>query len=148
MRHLTVDVLAPGALIAVEIGVGESLRRALIREGKPVPPAVQIDLLIDTGASRTSVDTSVMRTLGLEPRSATEYTDFSSKGLSKQTDVYVVELVLGGVGTGNTWRHDPLEVLTESFLNLPHQGLLGRDVINRGQLSYNGATRKCTLSYT
>jgi hypothetical protein len=88
-----------------------------------------------------------MRSLGLEPTGVTLYTSATTGGVPKECHLYDIELVLGGIAKPNTWRLDPLQVMGDTFINEPFQGLLGRDVLNQCQLDYNGRTGTVTLYY-
>ena len=56
-----------GPIIPVQIAVPSALEQQLKRENQLVPPPMAGDALIDTGASISAVDDSVIRTLGVAP---------------------------------------------------------------------------------
>ncbi|MGV8825088.1 retropepsin-like aspartic protease [Methylibium petroleiphilum] len=147
MRSQTIEIRQVGALLTVHVGIVAARRKALIKSGGIIPPLMPIELLVDTGASCTMLDTSVMRSLGLEATSASEYTSASTQGIARPCDVYDIELIIGGQANAMTWRLGALQVITDAFLNEPFHGLLGRDVLNQAQLEYNGRARRCTLTY-
>lgn len=147
MRGLTLKILSSGALIDVSVGLVDARRRVLQREGRECPPPVQVKLLIDTGASTSLIDEGVMRTLQLTPTSATSYHSSSTGGVPQDCDMYDVQLFLGGMATSNNLQIDPIPVMANSFINQPFDGLLGRDVLNRIRLSWNGPARSLHLEY-
>ena len=147
MRSLTLQVGAAGALIDVDIGLSDAHRRAMQRLGMKAPPYVQATLLIDTGASSTLVDEGLMRTLQLQPTSATLMHSSSTKGVAQPCSVYDVGLVLGGLATPNAIRFDPLPVLGTAFINSGCNGLLGRDVLRRLHLHWNGPAGTARVEY-
>ena len=58
---------ARGPVINVEISIPRALRAELKAKKKKVPKSAIGDILIDTGASRTCVDTVVLQTMGINP---------------------------------------------------------------------------------
>ncbi len=147
MRGLTIQILRSGALIDVHIGPSDVRRRALLRQKRAVPPSIQATLLIDTGASASLVDAALMRALQLTPTGATSYHSSSTHGVAQTCEVYDVQLVLGGMATANTFRIDPLEIMAVPFINQPFEGLLGRDVLGKLQLGWNGPTQLLRIDY-
>lgn len=93
------------------------------------------------------IDEGVMRALALPASGITDYDSASTNGISDKCALYDIELIIGGQATDKTWRINPLQVMGNSFINQPFDGLLGRDVLDRAQLEYNGMTRRCTLIY-
>lgn len=147
MRSLTLPILRSGALIDVHIGLSEARRHAHRVQGLPVPPLVQAKLLIDTGASVSMVDEALMRTLQLSPTSATEFHSPSTSGVAQTCNVYDVQMVLGGIATPNTLRIDPLAMMANSFINHAFDGLLGRDVLARLVIAWNGPGQTVRMDY-
>lgn len=117
------------------------------RQGVEVPPDIGVSLLIDTGASHTFLDDQVTRGLALERRGESMFHSSSTKGVPERCHEYDVSLVLGGITTPNTWRIEMLNVMGHPFLNNSHQGVLGRDVLDRLQFAWNGPARLMVLSY-
>lgn len=147
MRDLAVPILGSGALIEVHVDLSDPRRTMLRRLRHPIPPPVKATLLIDTGASMSLLDAALMRSLQLTPTSATAYHSTSTSGVAQQCDVYDIGLVLGGIATQNSFRIDPLAVMANAFINQPFDGLLGRDVLARVQMAWNGPTQRLILSY-
>lgn len=147
MRDLTVRIGLSGALIDVHIGVTGAKRKLFQRSGRPVPPPVMATLLVDTGASSTLLDDQIIRALGLQPIDSVRFHSASTKGVPARCDVVDVCLILGGISTAATWRADPLKVLSSAMLNSSHQGLLGRDVLDRLLLAWNGPAQSLVMSY-
>lgn len=88
-----------------------------------------------------------MRTLQLTPTSSTLFHSTSTKGVALECDEYDVQLILGGIANANTLRLEPLSVMATALINQPFQGLLGRDVLNRMQLGWNGPAQSVTIDY-
>ncbi len=147
MRSLTLPIGGAGALIEVQIGVDKLRRAAMHRAGHSAPPGVHVQLLVDTGASHTFVDEGVMRTLQLQPTSTAGYHSASTQGVAQRCNVFDVGLSIGSTAHNNLWRLDPIQVMANPFINQPHQGLLGRDVLGRLQLHWNGPAQRLVLNY-
>lgn len=147
MRGLTVQILTSGALIEVHLGPSDARRRALMRQRRDLPPPLQTLFLIDTGASMSMVDESCMRTLQLDPTGATLFHSSSTNGVAERAAIYDVRLILGGMATANTLRIDPLPMMATALINQPFEGILGRDVLARLQLAWNGPAQEVQLSY-
>lgn len=147
MRSLRVQILGAGAILPVHVGISGPRRKVFQRQGRPEPHPVNVELLIDTGASMTLLDEQLMRSLGLTPTGSTQWHSSSTNGVAQRCGVYDVRLVLGGIGTPDTFTVDPLQVIAPPFINHGYQGLLGRDVLSRVQLGWNGPTNSLTISY-
>ena len=127
-----------GPVLQVSVTIEENAGKALISQGKPLPAPKQGLALIDTGASNSCIDEQAAKDLGLP----------------------IID-----VGTMQSASHDkapsniyPVQIITPIFtLNSPRtmgaalasQGLLaiiGRDVLMRCTLFYNGPMGQVTLS--
>jgi hypothetical protein len=147
VRGLNVKILTSGALVEVQLSPSQARRTALLRQKREVPPPVRVLFLIDTGASVSMVDESYMRTLQLDPTGATQFHSSSTNGVAQRAAMYDVHLVLGGVAGVNTLRFDPLAMMATALINQPFEGILGRDVLARLQLAWNGPGQEVRISY-
>jgi hypothetical protein len=148
VRELSVEIGAAGAVVEVHLGVSPDLRAALRKQRKPVPHPIPANFLIDTGAGSSLVDDGLMRSLGLAPTSAARMHSASSGGVPQPCDIFDVSLTLGGLSKPSTLHFQPLPILGLAFINHGFDGLLGRDVLNRLQLHWNGPGRVLKLTYT
>ncbi|WP_457329245.1 aspartyl protease family protein [Rhizobacter sp. P5_C2] len=120
---------------------------ALAAAGLAVPPPVHLTYLIDTGASATQLDDSIIRTLGLDAKGGALVHTASTDGVARSCDVYDVRLYINGLHGPDTWHIDPLEVLATPLLNQPFQALLGRDVLMRARFTLDGWAGHYILDY-
>lgn len=60
MPFVTLPLSAAGPMMDVLVAVSAPLHHALQKAGKPVPPPQQARALIDTGASCTCIDPSIL----------------------------------------------------------------------------------------
>lgn len=124
-------------------------RAALVANGEAVPNVVQIQGLIDTGASGTRVDPSVLTTLGLTPSGVATVNTPSTGNKPHTADQYDVSIFIPGSGP----TQSPLVVANLAVICaelLQAQGfhaLIGRDILSRCLLSYNGTEGVFTLAY-
>jgi hypothetical protein len=67
MPTLTIPLAAEGAIVEVALLVSGPRQAALLAAGLPVPPTMLARAMIDTGASCTVIDPSVVKHLSLVP---------------------------------------------------------------------------------
>jgi hypothetical protein len=147
MPHFTLTYGPIGPLIHAFIGVSQPRLAALIKVGAPIPPPIVVKALVDTGASHTVVDPTILKGLALSPRRI-------AKTLTPTTGAAPVKCYTYDVSI-----HVPLGVATALFskhawevtcLDLKHQGfevLLGRDVLSEGLLVYDGKAGTFSMAF-
>lgn len=148
MPHLTQQLSSGGAMIDVWIGVSIPKGNVLKAMGQTSPVPKQVRALIDTGASCTAVDPSIIQSLGLTP-TGTTYIQTPSTGstphISNQYDVLL----------GVVYPHAPtsrlifeaLPVVESHLLNQGFHVLLGRDVLSKCLFVYNGQQDFFSLAF-
>lgn len=149
MPYFTRQVTPNGLLVVIAfVGVSQGRRTALESSNSPVPNAVQVDGLIDTGATCTCVDPSVLDQLGLSPTGSTTVNTPSTGDTPAVADQYDVSVIIP-TGPG----HAPLTrqtVPVVKSLLLPRQGfhaLIGLDILRGCHLTYDGQNGLFTLAY-
>jgi len=81
MPHLSLPITAAGPVLDFYVGVSIPREGALKQAGKPVPNPVLVRGLIDTGASCTSVDPSILQALAIASTgTATVHTPSTKSG--------------------------------------------------------------------
>jgi hypothetical protein len=143
------DSIAPnGALVRVLVGIGASQRQKLRTAFRPIPQAVSLDALLDIGAETTCYDSQAVRALGLEfdtiiTLNAPALGGFGLVSIEKASLTIVHpsgnpadDLVIPGIG-----------IIDLPLNTLGYQLLLGRDVLNRCRLVYDGPAGTFTLEY-
>jgi predicted aspartyl protease len=109
-----------------------------------IPPAIEVRALVDTGASRTVVEESKLKSLGLNPTGETNIYTASSGQRSLILRLYKVELSLAEDETAILTRN--LEVAAINDLSaLGVKALLGRDVLCQLHLTYDGPSHHFTI---
>lgn len=105
-------------------------------------------MLVDTGASHTCMDPRVFQALQLTPTGSIEVLTPSTGATPVRADTYDAGLAISGK-VGETLLHLPTWKVTstELFDGQGIHGLLGRDILARCVLHYNGSTAEFTLAY-
>ena len=147
MRELRARIGPQGALVQVEVGVSALYRAALLREGRTPPANVKVDMLVDTGASHTFVGVASLKPLEISLRNTYRFHSASTQDEPELCDEYDVSLVLGNMAEQNSWRFDLFRIMATDRLSNRSHGLLGRDVLDRLQLDWNGPAQSLVLLY-
>lgn len=146
MPHLTAPLTANGPIVLLAVMVSQQ-REAAMRVAKmPIPQPAIGPALIDTGASCTSVDTSVIAQLGIPPTGSVPIVTPSTGNtphLCRQFDVGI------GIFLGPNQAHFrvTLPVLECDLSKQGIKALIGRDVLGEALMVYNGKAATVTLSF-
>lgn len=127
------------AQFAVRLSVPPAVATLLQDAGKPVPPPVDVDAIIDTGATHTTIPHGVGAKLGLAP------IDVVPMGTASQTQVMCPRFSMRINFPTDQW-YDGTVVELPASNSLP-KVLLGCDILAWGVLIYNGQTRSFTLCF-
>ncbi|MER2583834.1 MAG: aspartyl protease family protein [Candidatus Competibacter sp.] len=143
---MTLALLAEGPVISAHIGVAGPRRDALIKAGQPVPTLIPCRLLVDTGASSTCVDSTILQQLQLSPSGVIDvHTPSTTAGNAHQCFQYDVSLAIAQ--TGWHWNIQATPVLESHLAHQGIDGLLGRDILAYCLLFYNGQGGFFTLGF-
>lgn len=112
--------------------------------GQTVPAPVRLLAMVDTGASRTVVEEGRLSGLGTSPVGETAVHTVSTAGSPQTRTLYAVEVALARDVTG-TLATNLYVAAVEDLSGLGVQALLGRDVLARLRLEYNGPAREFLL---
>jgi predicted aspartyl protease len=135
------------ALVPVRIGVTEARRRELAAMGAPMPADVLLDLLVDTGASQTVLDKTLILPLGLVSTDVKSFFAPAKNGaVAEVSNVYKVSFTLLGDQRAPLTAH-ALPVFENDFSAWPGDGLLGMDVLKLCQFVFNGPAGSFTLAW-
>ena len=133
-------LLRQGPCVQVTVGLGQSIAKELLRQGKPLPKPVSGIALIDTGATSTCIDDAAARQLQLPVVNVVNVASASHP--STEQNVYPIQIEVIGL---------PISIEAPNAIGaaLASQELLaliGRDVLQYCALFYNGITGEITLS--
>ena len=147
MPSLTQMFSAAGPVIDVYIGVTAAREQALTAAGKQAPEWAMARMLVDTGASHTCVDHSVIGPLKLEPTGLISAHTPTTHGKPTELFQYDVRILLANPSLSGVRSFDALPVSACHLASQGIQGLLGRDVLAQCQLLYNGEIDQFTLCF-
>jgi hypothetical protein len=122
-------------------------QQALRAANLPVPSPTSGIFLVDTGASTTVVDKSLIAPLGLAPTGAAMCHTPSTGQSAIRFDQYDVMLMVPGNAPGQVWLVEALPVMECDLSAQGILGLIGRDMLNKSLLVYNGPANEFTLAY-
>ncbi len=115
--------------------------RRLASKGRTVPAQQERLGLVDTGASRTCIDISITRQLGLLPLQTTPVA--TPSGIEER-GVYPVRLEFPDMPIPT---HAFLRVLAVDLAGMGVGVLIGRDILQNCLMIWNGRTGEVTLAY-
>ena len=149
MPYFTRQVAQNGSLMVVAfIGVSQPRLIALQAAKQPVPKPVQVQAMIDTGASCVSVDPTVLQQLSLTPTGTTSVFTPSTGAQPATLNQYDIGLMIPSTANHPALIHATIPVIECELLAA--QGfhvLIGRDVLSRCLLTYDGQSGLFSLAY-
>jgi hypothetical protein len=145
--HFTLQLSQQGPLLTAYIGVSQARHAALTAAGMPVPHGIQIQALIDTGASGSCVDPAILQALGLTPTGVTTICTPSSQAYPAQQ--YDVGIAVPGATATHIPFLAPNVPVIAAQLSAPQgfQALFGRDLLADCLFLYNGPIGYFTLAW-
>lgn len=148
MPSITLGVSQAGPTVNILLGPSTLLADAMRAAGLVPPANVMALFLVDTVASHTVVDANVIRPLGLNPTGTVMCHTPSTAGTAVPMYQYDLMIYVPSQGERTLgWYIDSIPVTASSFDGQSISGLIGRDILDRGLLIYNGAAGQFTLSY-
>lgn len=126
-------------MVDAYVAVSAPRRAALVAAGQAVPNPVAIRGLLDTGASNTAVDPSVLTALGITP-TGTALVNTPTTGTAPQTvNQYDIGIVIPAP-SGTPLFSQTLPVISSELLAVQgFHALIGRDILSQCVFVYNGS---------
>ena len=138
MPHFLLQINPNGALISLSIGVSVSRASALKNLSQPIPNPILVQGLIDTGAS-------LVQSLFLQPTGTSEMLTPSTGNTPKITPVYDISIKIPHGDASLDFNSIP--AMESVLLNQGFHVLIGRDILSKCLLIYDGVANLCTLSF-
>lgn len=129
------------------IGVSSARRVALTAAQQPVPSPVQVRALIDTGASHTCVDPSIIQPLNLTPSGNVSVHTPTTGGTPANRDQYDISFVILHPQQLSPFVRSTMPIMCTDLLAQGIHALIGRDILQECLFTYNGATGLFVLAY-
>jgi hypothetical protein len=139
MPHFTLPFqVGPGPRIDAFIAVSNARIVALQAANQPVPQSQRVLALVDTGASITSVDPSVITALGIQPTGALPVHTPSTGGTALQMNTFDVAIYIP-IPNKPHFSLGALQVFESTLKVQGFEVLLGRDVLQHALFIYDGS---------
>ena len=147
MPHFTLQISPAGPILDASVGVSRPRATALKAAGQPVPKAIPIRALIDTGASCTCLDPSILEGLSLTPTGVVSVNSPTTGETPHQADQFDVALFIPPPN-GLPLFIQAMPVVASHLLAMQgFHALLGRDILNNCLFAYNGEVGLFTLVF-
>lgn len=147
MPHFTIQVGPGGALFDAWVGVSEARAAALQTAKQTLPNLQKIRALIDTGASGTCMDPSVINALGIPTRGSILMNTPTTGSAPQPTNVYDVSIVIPGATPPPLFLKTVAVAESQLLQMQGFHALIGRDILGAFVMHYNGPLKFMTISY-
>lgn len=147
MPVLTIPIVHDGPIVQIGIRISAPRGLALAKAKLPIPPAVITTGLIDTGASITCIDKSVIAKLGLVPTGSCPIYSASSGTAPQRCDLYDVSLTIFMDASQVQIASLTIPVAEIDLSQAAFDALIGRDVLQKALMVYNGAAATVSLTF-
>ena len=138
-------LLADGAIVKLFVGPSLPYLEALAELGRPTVYPIEVAALIDTGASTTCIDKSVAKTLGLIVTGHLDLKTVSSGEAFIPTLRHDVQILFPWSPPFSIASATPVAATELRHLGITM--LLGRDVLSRCMLIWNGPEDSLTFCF-
>ncbi len=147
MPHFTLPLGPNGPVLTAVVAVSQERNAALVAAGQSVPKPVPITALVDTGASATCVDPSVLTSLSLTPTGIVSLSTPSTGETPHQAEQFDASLIIPAPqGPALVFRTIPV-VASALLAAQGFHALIGRDLLDQCVFFYNGSLKLFTLAY-
>jgi len=129
-----------GVVMNLQVGVDSVTNQALQAEGGVLPAPIMVKGLLDTGCTVTSIDHSLVSSLGLKVRG---YAKTHTANGPVNVTQHLIELGF----PGSQLKPRPVQAVQATDLSgQPFQVLIGRDLMAAWSITYNGPAGFVSIS--
>jgi len=141
-----------GPILDAYIGASQARIAALTTAKQPIPLMEKVRALLDTGASCTCVDSTVLSKLAIPATGTTSINSTTTGATPQVVNLYDVGILIPGAISPSGATSPPLFLNTVAVAESPllkhgFQALIGRDILAFCVFHYNGPLRSLTVSY-
>jgi hypothetical protein len=148
MPIVTATASPVGPLLDVLVHVTVQLLGQLNASGRAIPSPIQVRGLIDTGASGTCLDSSIIARLGLVPIGSTPVHTPSTAGQAQLRYLYDVGLWLPSRGKSAPYNiRTSLPVIETDLTGQGIELLIGRNVLESCLMVFDGPANTIRLAF-
>jgi len=149
MPHIGGTITPWGPLLNVLVNVSQPRAQALQKAGQPIPQPVVAKLVVDTGATLTAIDKSILAQLQLTPKGQTAIHTPSTQNTPVPANLFDIAMVILGATAAAPFAHmiAALAVIDGDFKPQGIDGLLGRDVLASARVIYSGSDQIFMMSF-
>jgi hypothetical protein len=136
-----------GALVTLQIGVSEVRRNLLQRFNFPVPPASEVQALLDTGSFFTLGDIQAIAPLGVKSYDTRKLLSAATGTTTHNRDVYDLSITILDPA-GQPFAYWPsVDVIDAAFpsTDIVH-GIVGRDLLSAMVFHFDGKSGLFSLT--
>jgi len=141
MTRRVFDLRTIGPCLEVHVSPSSAHIEWLREKEYSIPEPMKVQMMIDTGASVSALHLGIAEKLGLQQRSFADISTPSHRNF--RCAQYDIGLFL----PGHDFRIENVSVIESDFEAQGVGGLLGRDVLKRGLLIFNGPDDSFVLSF-
>lgn len=148
MPSLTLPITSDGVIIEALVSQPSARERAWakVHGSAPSPDLRPVRLMVDTGALVTFLNPNIIEALGITQSSMSKVQTSASGTGTLLRPAYLIALVLK-LGDSQLRPFDPLLVTQCNVEGQGIDGMLGCDVLNEGRMVWDGAGRRCILTF-
>ena len=149
MPHFTLQTSPQGPLLNAVVGISQERHVALMAANLPIPASIPIRALVDTGASVTCIDPSILQSLALSPTGNATINTPSTGNSPIDVDQYDVGLIVPpSAGNQHALILGTVAVIcSELLISQGFHALIGRDILAHCLFYYNGVNGLFTIAY-
>jgi hypothetical protein len=135
------------------VGVSAEYEAFLKSQGQPVPQRIELRALVDTGAYNTCISSGVLRRLGMPAIEKFPLLSATTGGDAQMCDAFDVSIAipLPSVSrrrpTATELRIPAARVVAIELEGTPIDALIGRDLLKRCLLVYDGHSNRFMISF-